>query len=110
LRARDHPALRETERKFDAVNRLSSLYGELSAGIHGRTVSDLEMRRSLSKIVYADAAAIREAEFVRRCAESVNFLLSVFHVARMRSFQIEDRRIILRTLPRSARTILAELE
>src|SRR5258707_11561346 len=36
--AKIHPILRQTERKFDAMSRLSSLHSELSAGVHGRQV------------------------------------------------------------------------
>jgi len=106
---KDHPAFLETERKFDAIARLSSLYGDLSAGIHGRQVRDLEMRVALGKIAYSDQMAGREMVFIERCAESSNFLLAVFHRGKMARFELEDRRIILRTMPARARQVWTQL-
>jgi hypothetical protein len=98
-----HPAFLESESKFDAINRLKTLYGELSAGIHGRTVRHLEMRIALNEIVYNHDVAKEQAELMDRCVEATNFLLAMFHRERMLSFQVEDRRIILRTMPARAR-------
>jgi hypothetical protein len=105
---KEHPAFLETERKFDAIARLASLHNDLSAGIHGRQVDDLEMRIALSKIRYSDSTAGKEMALIERCAESSNFLLAVFHHSKMASFQPEDRRTILRTMPPRARQILAQ--
>lgn len=106
---KEHPAFLETERKFDAIARLSSLYSDLSAGIHGRQVRDLEMRVALSKIKYSDQMAGREMALIEKCAESSNFLLAVFHRKQMAKFELEDRRVILRTMPPRAREVWTEL-
>jgi hypothetical protein len=106
---REHPAFMETEKRFDAISRLSSLYSDLSAGIHGRQVRDLEMRVALGKIAYSDQMAGREMAFIERCAESSNFLLAVFYRDKMNRFELEDRRIILRTMPSSARQVWTSL-
>ncbi len=106
---KEHPAFLETERKFDAIARLSSLHSDLSAGIHGRQVKDLEMRVALGKIKYSDEMASREIALIERCAESTNFLLAVFHRKKMARFDSEDRRIILRTMPPRARQIWTQL-
>lgn len=108
--AKLHPVIMRTESRFDAVNQISSLYSELSAGVHGRAVRDLEMRIALQKIVYEQAAAATEANVLRKCTEATNFLLAMFHRDRMRAFQAEDRRIILRTMPARARQIWTEHE
>jgi hypothetical protein len=100
---KNHPAFLALEPDLDAINHLRTLYSTLSAGIHGRTVRDLEMKLALKKIRYVEAAAAQEAENLRRCTQAMNFLLAVFHCARMRKFQEEDQRIILRTLPPKAR-------
>src|SRR5271157_4323404 len=42
--AKIHPAFLRTESRFDAISRLASLHSDLSAGVHGRQVQDLEMR------------------------------------------------------------------
>lgn len=102
---REHPSFLEAESKFDAINRLTSLYSELSAGIHGRQVRDLEMRAALQKIAYDHDSATKELELVQRCTEAANFLLAVYNRAKMAAFQTEDQRIILRTLPRKARGV-----
>jgi hypothetical protein len=106
---KEHPAFLETERKFDAIARLSSLHSDLSAGIHGRQVQDLEMRVALGKIKYSDQMAGKEMALIERCTESSNFLLAVFHRQKMAKFELEDRRIILRTMPPRARQVWAEL-
>lgn len=111
--AKGHPAFWKIERKFDAINQISSLYSELSAGVHGRAVRDLEMRVALEKLIYEEAMAAREAECLRRCTEASNFLLAIFHHQKLRSglqFQAEDRRIILRTMPSRARQIWTDYE
>jgi hypothetical protein len=108
--AKAHPAFWKIERKFDAINQISSLYSELSAGVHGRAIRDLEMRVALEKIVYDEGAAAREAECLRKCAEASNFLLAIFHHRKLRAFQTEDRRIILRTMPTRARQVWTDYE
>jgi hypothetical protein len=100
-----HSAFLELESRFDALNRLSTLYSQLSAGVHGRTVRDLEMRIALADIQCDDAALEKQTEAIERCAEAANFLLAVFHQRQMRSFPAEDRRIMLRSMPSRARRI-----
>jgi hypothetical protein len=99
------PPFTETEQRFDAINQLSSLYSELSAGVHGRTVQDLETRIALAKIRYNDSAGSKHATATQRCAAAANFLLAMFHRTRFRKFQEEDRRIVLRVMPARAREI-----
>jgi hypothetical protein len=111
--AKTHPAFWKIERKFDAINQISSLYSQLSAGVHGRAVRDLEMRVALEKLVYDEGLAAREAECLRKCAEASNFLLAIFYHQKLRSgltFQAEDRRIILRTMPPRARQLWTDYE
>jgi hypothetical protein len=105
---RQHPAFLNIEPRYDAINQISSLYSELSAGVHGRTVRDLEMRVALQEITYDQAAAESQAELLRRCVQPVNFSLAMFHRAKMQIFQAEDRSIILRTMPAVARQLWAE--
>jgi hypothetical protein len=100
-----HPLFLETESKFDALNRLSTLYSDLSAGIHGRRVQDLEMRIALKKIAYDESGMRRQVDLSERCAGSANFMLATFHRDRMNNFQTEDRRLILRTMPPRARQV-----
>ena len=102
---KSHPLFLDTEGKFDAISKLSSLYSELSAGVHGRTIRDLEMRTALSKITYSEQAAETQAACTERCVEAANFLLAMFHASRMDAFQVEDRRIILQTMTPRARVI-----
>lgn len=105
---RIHPTFLDTEKKFDAINRLSALYSELSAGIHGRQVRDLEMRIALNKISYSDQAAVKEVQLIERGAAITNFLLAAFHRSATVSFEQEDRRIILRTMTPRARQVWNE--
>jgi len=103
--AKQHPYFLVTEPQFDAVNQITSAYSELSAGVHGRTVRDLEMRAALSKMGYDQASADKELTILRKCAVAVNFALCVFHHRRVRAFQLDDRRVILHTLPARAREV-----
>lgn len=100
-----HPAFLETEPKFDAIGKLNSLYSDLSAGVHGRRVQDLEMRIALDKIAFSQEAFERNVELVERCAEACNFLLATFHKLQMRLFEREDRRILLATMCTKARQV-----
>ncbi len=104
-----HPLFSRTEPLFDSIGKLKSAYDELSAGIHGRKVINLEMRVSLKDIAYHEDAAKVETLLVERCASPINFLLSMFHRDQFRKFQADDRRIILRTMPPSARNIVGTL-
>ena len=100
----------ELERKFDAINRLNSLYSELSAGIHGRKVNDLEMRVALERIVYDVASATADTNLLRKCTEGVNFIIAVKNKNGIQSFSMEDRRIILTSMPKEARQVWSDLE
>ena len=106
--AKIHPVFLESEPRFDAINRLSTLYSELSAGVHGRTVNDLEMRLALSRIKYLAGTAKKETALIEKCAEAANFVLAMFHREKMRTFQSEDKRIILRTMNPGARRVWKE--
>ncbi|MGB9454635.1 MAG: hypothetical protein WCB12_01235 [Bryobacteraceae bacterium] len=105
-----HPDFIKTEPKFDAINRVTTLYSELSGGIHGRTVRDLEMRVALEKIAYDEQSSGKQVVLVERCAEACNFMLAVFRREQFARFEREDRRIILRTMPLGPRRILSEFE
>lgn len=107
--ATSHPDLADVEIKFGALGKLKSLYSDLSGSIHGRCVEDLEMRVALNKIVFDQKELDRHVGFVERCAEAVNFVLSTFHVDKVRAFQAEDRRIILRSISAPGRQILSTL-
>jgi hypothetical protein len=104
-----HPTFLETEPKFDAVARLRALYGELSAGVHGRRVQDLEMRIALNKIAFDEISFRNEVRLVEKCAEAVNFLVATFHKDKVRSFQQEDRQTVLHTMSPRARQVWAGL-
>jgi hypothetical protein len=101
--AKIHPSFLRTELKFDAMNKLNILYDQLSAKVHGRNVENLEMHVALRKIRYEEEAARKHVQLIARCAESTNFLLAVFHGAKMAVFDQEDRRLILRTMCKKAR-------
>jgi hypothetical protein len=103
--ASDHPIFIKSERGFDALNRIGILYGDLSAGVHGRRVEDLEMRIALNKIAYDDATIKRDLVLIEKCTEAANFILAMFHYEKMSDFQVEDRRTILRTMSPRARQV-----
>jgi hypothetical protein len=107
--ALSHPAFSETEPRFGAVGNLVRLYSELSAGVHGSRVDDLEMRLALRKIVFTERIFASQVRLVEQAAESINFLLSVYHNLQFCGFHVEDRRVILRTMAPRARRTLMEL-
>jgi len=100
---RRHPALLAGLSGFDAADQVGLLYSDLSAGVHGRKVDDLEFRTSLAKIEFDSAAAAKNAESLKRCAQLTNFLLALFHRDELNNFGMDDRRIILRSMPKKAR-------
>jgi hypothetical protein len=100
-----HPVLGDIEPRFDAIARLKNLYSNLSAGVHGRRVQDLEMRVALDKLTFNQTAFEGEVELVEQVAQSANFLLAAYHIDRVRSFATEDRQIILHTMERRARQV-----
>jgi hypothetical protein len=104
-----HPEFIGTEGQFDAVNRFRSLYDELSAGVHGRKVQDLEMRVSLNRIVFNQASFEAHVHLVQKCAESANFLLAAFHKEQFYGFQKEDRQVVLGTIGQQGRRVLRAL-
>ena len=103
-----HPLYDGLEAKFDAVNKLKTLYDDLSATVHGRRVVDLEMRIALNKINFDQASFEATASLVDRCAVAANFLLAVFHRDALHHFVPDDRKAILHTLPPQARAICAD--
>jgi len=105
-----HDGLMDLEPKFDAVNRLKTLYSELSATVHGRQVKDLQMCSSLSDIKFSERMFERQVAEVERCTASANFLLAAFHSDRFSAFDREDRRVILASMPAKARRVLSGLE
>lgn len=106
--ARLLPLLADTERQFEAINKLSSLYSDLSADVHGRTVRHLETRVALEEIRYDDTAGANHASSIKQCSEVVNYILAMFHREEVAKFQLEDRRIILRAMPAQARQVWNE--
>lgn len=104
-----HPKFIEAEAGFDAIARTSSLYSDLSAGIHGRRVVDLEMKTALSKISFSKSAAERETITIQCCSECTNFLLSIQNRAQLQAFTTIDRSIILRSMPPAARRAWRDL-
>jgi hypothetical protein len=105
-----HPRFEKVETKFDAINRLITLHSDLSAGIHGRTVRDLETRTALKKITYDQSAGDKHAKAVESCAQAANFLLAVFHRQKVQKFAVGDRRIIMRSMPKRAREVWADID
>lgn len=102
---KSHPNYKISEKSFDAINRLQSLYSELSGWIHGRTVKELETRLALNKIAFSISVARKELKLVTRCAEAVNFLLAIENRAELRSFSTEDKTYIFTTMPKAARAL-----
>jgi hypothetical protein len=108
--AKIHPDFTKAEPRFDAINRARSLYSELSVGIHGGRVCDLEMRIALKKITYNEQTAKKQVVFVERCSEACNFLLAIFRREQLARFEREDRRVILRTMAPRARKVWSEFD
>jgi hypothetical protein len=108
--AKAHPDLARSESSFDAIGKLTSLYSDLSGGIHGRKVSDLEMRVALAHVTFDQAAAEREAALLEKAAEVCNFILVIFHRAQLPRFTTDDRREILQSMSKRARRIVGDFQ
>jgi hypothetical protein len=107
---KSHPLFMCTEPQFNAFSRLSSLYSDLSAGVHGRAVKDFEMHTALKKIVLRNEDMAEQAVSIEKCVEAANFVLACFHRTQAASFQPEDRQIILRTMTPRARQVWQDIE
>jgi len=103
--AGEHPLIAEAEKKFDAVHRLRTLYDELSAGVHGRRVTDLETRRAVAEVRYDRSTFELHTLAVEKCAEATNFVLAIFHKDHFHKFTAEDRHIITNTMTPGCRKI-----
>ena len=101
--AKNHPAFLKTEPTHNALGEITSIYSDLSAGVHGRRSRDLELRTALRALTYSDSNAHKDAEAFKRCTQATNFLLAVFNKQQMVKFSLEDRRAILHTMPPKAR-------
>ena len=105
-----HPSYLTTEPRFDALAQAKSLYSDLSASVHGRSVQHLEMRRALSQIAYSDKAGARQALQIKKVSQVTSVLLAILHADKMRKFDVADRRLILRNMPPLARQIWTEYD
>ena len=106
---KSHHDLCESAFLLGIVDELTSLYSDLSTGIHGTKVADLEMRRALKAIQYNQDAAVKEEELLRRLTAPCNILLTVFHRKRFSKFSSEDRRILIHSMSRSQRSELGKI-
>lgn len=106
--AKEHPDYSLSEPKFDALAKLRSLYSELSGGVHGGKVSNLEMRVALSKIVFDKTAAAKDAGSLEKVVEACNFTLAIYHREQLRHFAEADRRTILQSVSKKARQVLGD--
>ena len=104
-----HPDLIATQKSFKPVDRLKTLYSDLSGGVHGRRVQDLEMRVALHKIHYEEKSIDARVRDLAKCAESVNLLLIAFHRQKFLHFPRPDRQTILRTISPAGRRLLSAL-
>jgi len=103
--AKHHPQLMRVELKFDALAKISSLYSDLSAGVHGRSVRDLEMHSALKRIKFEPVVAAAHLDTLKKCAAAVNFILAIFHHTRVHKFPVQERSLLLRTMPAAARAV-----
>ncbi len=101
-----HPSFIKTEKKFDAINRLRTFYDNLSANIHGRKVSNLEMKKALNDIKFVQAKFDEQKNALEKCTEASNFLLVKYHHDLVGNFHPEFRRLILHTIAPKARRVL----
>jgi hypothetical protein len=106
---KSHPIFIEVEPRYDAIAKLTSLYSELSAVVHGRTVGHLQMKLALKELTYDSVIAGKLSDNLVRCVAACNFLLAAFHKEQVDRFHVEDRRLILRTMPAHARNVWGDI-
>ena len=107
---RNHPEYVEAGARFDSIQKLNNLYDDLSATIHGRRVRDLQLNSALAELKYSADRAQKDAKHVQQCAELVNFIVVIKMRDNFQKFSVENKRIILRTLPKLARSIWSEID
>lgn len=108
----NHPLFIETRQSFDAPANLKSCYSELSEYVHvseyvhGRTVGHLQLKKAFEHLVFDYECSERVSALLSRSAESVNFLMAVFHSEQVSKLPSDDRAIYLQTLNSTARRAL----
>ena len=107
---KSHPIYSDTEIKYDSINKLQTLYDDLSSDVHGRSVSHLEMRKSLSCIKFDQEIFDLQMNLIKRCSECSNFLLLMFHKQRVAKLESEQKGIFLKSIPPIARRIWMGIE
>jgi hypothetical protein len=107
---RAHPYYLDVEKRFDAINRMKTLYDELSAVIHSRKLSNLEMRKGLVDIEYDENTFRQLTSLVKRTSECCNFILCIYYRDKFNRIPIHFRSIITRTIPQEGRRVLAGIK
>lgn len=102
-----HPRFTGIEIKFDSINRMKSLYDDLSADIHARRLSNLELRKGLVDIKYDQQQFAGLVSFTKRASECSNFILSIYHKDVIKRIPLHFSTIITNTLPSKARRVIA---
>lgn len=105
-----HPRMVDLKAGFTPIDRLKTLYDDLSSIVHGRTVDRLEMQRALVQIRYNQTSMDTILDWAKRCTESSNFLLATFHIDQFRNFDQTTRRVLVLTMPSIARRQLTGLK
>ena len=98
-----HPNHAVAKKKFDAISRAHTLYSTLSAGVHGRSMKDLESRSSLSKIMFNPTTTNKDLQLLKKCSEAVNFIIAIENRHQLAKFRLADRKIIFGSMAPAAR-------
>ncbi len=102
-----HPLFIATEEKFDAINRLKVLYGDLSSTVHGVKIKNLQMKTGLASIRPEKNILVDIVALLKKCIESINFILIIYHRNYFNKLHLHDREVLLRALPKKAKQIIS---
>jgi len=107
---RNYPTLEaHKDQVLNSCNELTSAYKELSRTVHGTTISDIELSDSLKDLHGPLQQPIKERDLMNLIFRNVFFLLSLFHIGELQTFNLDERRLASQHLSREQKRVLSGL-
>jgi hypothetical protein len=107
--ARKHPTLTSIEKKSNVLNKLDQKYKEVSRIVHGQSIRHMQLAKSLEDFYFDQQTFDQQFAQFETITKSVNFLLTVLHYDEFRLFDSGYKKLILSTIERNNKRLLAEL-
>lgn len=97
--AKEHPSLSLHKRAMrKCCDEIASRYAELSRTIHGTTMADQQLLKSLQDLGKPSPEATQEAKRMKSLYGKIFFLLLLFHLKEFRQMQLDKRTLVCKRL------------